>query len=84
MATSVEVGKYIFGIGSKTIGVLDEAKSAFSGENQPIEELVAATIKEAVDALNGAKVEDVNVTLFKKGIALSVMAVAKGVKNNEP
>lgn len=81
MAVALEAGKYILGIGSKTIGFFDEAKSAFSGENQPIEDLVAATITEAIEAINGAQVEDVDVNIFKKGMALSVIAVVKGVRN---
>jgi len=82
MAVVKEVGKYVFGIGSKTIGMLDEAKSAFSSENTPIEQLVADAIDEAVSVLDGAELMDVDLTLFKKGMALSVLAVAKGVKKD--
>lgn len=82
MAVVKEAGKYVFGIGSKTIGALDEVKTAFSSENEQIEELVAQTIEEAVSSLNGAKLVDVDVEIFKKGLALSVLAIAKGVRED--
>lgn len=82
MAVVKKAGKYVFGIGSKTIGILEEAKSALSSENTSIEQLVADTIDEAVSALDGAELIDVDLTLFKKGMALSVLAIAKGVEKD--
>ncbi len=81
MSATYTTGRFVFGIGSKTIGFVDEAKSAFSGENQPIEELVSDTINEAVEALNGAELRDVDIVVFKKGMAVSILAIAKGVRD---
>ena len=68
---------WVVGVGSKTIGWIEEVKDAFNPENPNLEKLVTEAIEEAFQVLNNdEEVKDVKVEVFKKGVALTALAVA--------
>ncbi len=68
---------WVVGVGSKTIGWIEEVKDAFNSENPNLEKLITEAIEEAFQVINDdEEVKDVKVEVFKKGVALAALAVA--------
>ena len=74
---------WIVGVGSKSIGWIEEAKDAFNPENPNLEKLVTDAIEEAFQVINDdEEVKDIKVEVFKKGMALTALVVAIAQKKN--
>jgi len=67
---------WVVGVGSKTIGWIEEVKDAFNSENPNLEKLVTEAVEEAFQVINdGEEVKDIKVEVFKKGMALTALAI---------
>ena len=73
---------WIVGVGSKTIGWVEEVKDAFNPENPNLEKLVTEAIEEAFQVIDDEEVKDIKVEVFKKGMALTALAVVVAQKKN--